>query len=101
MTYVNPKSVIAIGVLFPVLGAVAVALRFAVRLRRKNGLGIDDWLCLPALVIMSSDSNTPVAADINLLDSVMCMWRSADCWLCDPFFWMALTFLSKSNCFSE
>ena len=50
MTYVNPRSVIACGVLFPILGAIAVALRFKMRHARKTDLGADDWLCLPALV---------------------------------------------------
>ena len=50
MTYVNPGSVIACGILFPILGAIAVALRFRIRHLRKLALGADDWLCLPALV---------------------------------------------------
>ena len=50
MTYVNPKSVIACGILFPILGAITVALRFRIRHTRKLVLGGDDWLCLPALV---------------------------------------------------
>ena len=50
MTYVNPGSVTACGVVFPILGAVAVALRFRMRHTRKIDLGADDWLCLPALV---------------------------------------------------
>ena len=51
MTYVNPRSVTACGVLFPILGAIAVALRFATRRRRKVEIGLDDWICIPALVI--------------------------------------------------
>lgn len=50
MSYVNGKSVIAIGILFPALGAAAVTARFYVRRNRKVALGVDDWLCLPALV---------------------------------------------------
>ena len=50
MTYVNGGSVIAIGVIFPVLGTVSVALRFGVRRKRKNGLELDDWLILAGLV---------------------------------------------------
>ncbi len=49
MTYVNGGSVIAIAILFIVLGILAVIARFNIR-RKKSGLGIDDWLCLPALV---------------------------------------------------
>lgn len=49
MTYVNGGSVIAVAILFIVLGISAVIARFNIR-RQKSGLGIDDWLCLPALV---------------------------------------------------
>lgn len=49
MTYVNGGSVLAVAILFIVLGVAAVTARFCVR-RQKSGLGIDDWLCLPALV---------------------------------------------------
>jgi len=50
MTYVNGCSVIGIGVIFPFLGTVSVALRFAVKRAKKTGLGIDDWLILLGLV---------------------------------------------------
>ena len=49
MTYVNGGSVLAIAILFIALSIAAVIARFSVR-RRKSGLGIDDWLCLLALV---------------------------------------------------
>ncbi|KAI9792921.1 MAG: hypothetical protein M1816_001243 [Peltula sp. TS41687] len=52
MSYVNEKSVLAIGIIFPVLGLVAVALRFAVRSQRKVSFGVDDWLCLPAVALV-------------------------------------------------
>lgn len=55
MTYVNGGSVIAIGVIFPALGTVSVALRFAVRRARKAGLGTDDWLILLGLVSYPHD----------------------------------------------
>lgn len=48
MTYINKRSVLAVGILFIILGIVAVFARFHVR--RKIGLGLDDWLCIPALV---------------------------------------------------
>ena len=50
MTYVSEGSVLAIGILFIALGTIAVAARFSVRTKRNAALGIDDWLCLPALV---------------------------------------------------
>ena len=54
MTYVNPAGVITCGVLFPILGAIAVALRFMLRRKRNNDLRADDWICLPALVSVRS-----------------------------------------------
>lgn len=50
MSYINGGSVIAIGIVFPILGAVAVAARFHLRRNSKMPLGLDDWFCLPALV---------------------------------------------------
>ncbi len=50
MSYATPSAVILIGVLFPVLGSVAVSLRFYTRHSQKAEIGIDDWLILPALV---------------------------------------------------
>ena len=50
MTYVNERSVLAVGIIFIVLPIAAVASRFYVRKTRKVGFGIDDWLLIPALV---------------------------------------------------
>ena len=50
MTYVSEGSVLAIGILFIVLGTTAFIARFSARAKGKIALGIDDWLCLPALV---------------------------------------------------
>lgn len=50
MTYVNGKSVIAIGVILPVLGIASILSRFRARVARKAAVGLDDWLCLAALV---------------------------------------------------
>lgn len=49
-TYTTPTSIIVISVLFPILGVIAVSLRFYTRTKAKIGLWIDDWLTLPALV---------------------------------------------------
>ena len=48
MTYVNEKSVLAVGVVFIILSPLAVFCRF--HARKKLGLGIDEYLCVPALV---------------------------------------------------
>lgn len=49
MTYVNERSVPAIGILFIILGSLVVLARFFVR-GKKAGFWLDDWLCIPALV---------------------------------------------------
>ena len=50
MPYLTPGSVIAVSVVFPVLGMIAVALRFYTRYSQKARFAMDDWLVLPALV---------------------------------------------------
>ena len=50
MAYINEGGVIAISVMFVVLGILAVALRFKVRSDQKLALGPDDWLILSGLV---------------------------------------------------
>ncbi|TGO33320.1 hypothetical protein BHYA_0252g00010 [Botrytis hyacinthi] len=51
MTYSNPAAIIAISILFPILGLAAVSLRFYTRVNARIRLGIDDWLTVPALAI--------------------------------------------------
>ena len=47
----NTRSqVIAAAALLPFLGIVLVGLRFYSRIKNKAGLGVDDWLIVPALV---------------------------------------------------
>ena len=41
---------LAVAVALAMVSAVAVALRFQTRRQRRSGCGVDDWLCLPALV---------------------------------------------------
>jgi hypothetical protein len=48
----SPSSLIATGILFPLLGLVVVGLRFIVRLRSKAFLGIDNWTILAAWFIV-------------------------------------------------
>lgn len=50
MSYVNRGSCIAIGVIFPVLGTISVALRFLSRRKSKTPTGWDDWFSILALV---------------------------------------------------
>lgn len=93
MTYVNPGSVMACGILFPILGAIAVFLRFKTRHARKIDLGADDWLCLPALV-------RDICRRIYLNElikhregSLMGRGRASDRWRCNTLLWMALAAL--------
>ena len=47
----SPGDVIASGIVLPVLGIVAVSLRFyGRRVQRRQRLWIDDWLLIPAAV---------------------------------------------------
>ncbi|CAK3814333.1 Hypothetical predicted protein [Lecanosticta acicola] len=61
MTYVNRASVMGIGVTFIVTSLVAVALRFAMRVRNKMGLGVDDWLSLAAMILVLAACSVFVA----------------------------------------
>ena len=54
-TYATPAAVIVVSILFPILGIIAVSLRFYTRSHSEANLGIDDWLTVPALVRISSD----------------------------------------------
>ena len=50
MGYVNPNSVIAVGIILPSLASIAVSLRFYARRRSDAKIGADDLLVLFALV---------------------------------------------------
>jgi len=50
-TYATPAAVIVISVLFPILGLIAVSLRFYTRTKANIRLWIDDWLIVPALML--------------------------------------------------
>lgn len=58
MTYANPHSVLAVGIVFLVLGVFTVTLRLSIRNKAKSGIGIEDWLCLTALVCGSQRTPT-------------------------------------------
>lgn len=55
-TIFNLGEVTAAGAVFPVVGAVLVALRISIRRKKMKKLGIEDWLVFPALVYI-----TPIA----------------------------------------
>ena len=51
-----PSSIIATSVILPLLTAIAVSLRFHVRLRlRPDYIGMDDWTCLAACIFCIAD----------------------------------------------
>ena len=54
MTYLTPGSVIAVSVVFPLPGAIAVALHFYTRDSWKARFATDGWLVLLALVRSNS-----------------------------------------------
>lgn len=56
-TSVTPMTIIAVGAVLPSLAAIAVSLRFYVRIRLSPSVGLDDWLILVSLVSDSADSS--------------------------------------------
>ena len=48
--YATSDEIYAAAIVLPVLGIVLVLLRFYARIVQKAGIGIDDWLMIPALV---------------------------------------------------
>ena len=49
---VTPKTMIAVGAVLPIIAAIAVALRFYVRIARTKSLGLDDFLIFLSLVLV-------------------------------------------------
>ena len=49
----SPSNVIAAGVVWPLLCAIVVALRFYTRRAQGARLLLDDWMTIPALVRMT------------------------------------------------
>ena len=74
MTYVNPSSCEGIGALFIILGTLAVGARlYTRRLVGTQPFGVDDWLCLPALVFLWACCITTIVGmsfQYSLLDAV-------------------------------
>ena len=50
VSYVTPRAMIAVAVLFPVLDIVCVGLRVYIRRVQKASILADDWLLFPAVV---------------------------------------------------
>ena len=45
--YATPVACAFIGAFFPVIGLLAIAVRFYFRHAKKSGLSWDDWFCIP------------------------------------------------------
>ncbi|MCJ1310858.1 hypothetical protein MMC25_004526 [Agyrium rufum] len=70
MTYVNKHSVLAIGITFIILGIIVVWTRFYVRRVKKISPGLDDWLCIPALILVIAECTIVIiGATTNTLGS--------------------------------
>ena len=54
MVLASKKGTYAICIVFPVLGLLAIVLRFLVRRARNGPWKIDDYLCIPAWVGLRS-----------------------------------------------
>ncbi|KAF4629084.1 hypothetical protein G7Y89_g9066 [Cudoniella acicularis] len=48
---VTPASIIAVGAILPTIASIAVSLRFYVKIKRRTGIGHDDWLILFSLIL--------------------------------------------------
>jgi uncharacterized membrane-anchored protein len=48
--YAYSGEVLAAAIVFPILGALVIGLRFYMRYHRKQRIGWDDWTILMALV---------------------------------------------------
>ncbi|CAG8974633.1 hypothetical protein HYALB_00009811 [Hymenoscyphus albidus] len=50
--FIGPGVVLTAGVVFPVVGAILMALRTRLKIKTSQKLGIEDWLVVPALALM-------------------------------------------------
>lgn len=62
MGYINKGSTFAVSLLFPALGLLALAARFASHRRKGLALSVDDWLVVPAWV-SQADAGEMATAD--------------------------------------
>lgn len=63
MTYVNQASLLGMAVAFMNIGTLLVIARVFIRRMQKLQRGIDDWLLIPALLLM-------IAMCINMITAV-------------------------------
>ena len=67
----DPTSIVVVSIVLPLLGVVAVCLRFWVRLRvAPTYLGIDDWLALAAVIFSMGDGANLALGNLILQESL-------------------------------
>lgn len=77
---VTPKTIIAVGAVLPFLAAIAVSLRFYVRIKILHSVGLDDWLILISLVNDCSSSWFNMKrTEISTTDSYFGLGCHVDC----------------------
>jgi hypothetical protein len=62
----HPSYVTAAGATFVALCTIVVALRFYTRYAQNVKFGVDDWLCIPALVSYTIASAMPLLQNTSL-----------------------------------
>jgi hypothetical protein len=68
MSSVNTGGLFATGLLLPALGVVAIGVRYTARNRREYGFEMDDYLCIPAgLMLMACGIIVMVGAGQEVL----------------------------------
>ena len=75
--YTYHKQVIAAGAALPAIGIVVVTLRFWTRVWKKSGLGVDDWLIIPALVYEKSHLELTQGLRAMIDSCVLLAWALA------------------------
>ena len=61
MSYVNPSNSVGSSVFFITAGAVALSVRLCTRkLVLRQSFGLDDWLCVPAFLLVVACSATMI-----------------------------------------
>lgn len=92
------ESAIAIGIIFPIIGASLIALRFYIRWHQKSYIGIDDWLCLPAWV--SGNNSIQAGSDYWVIFSYSWLAVALPFWQVDYLgfgLWICLIFVTMPN----
>ncbi|KAL9600905.1 MAG: hypothetical protein Q9219_002840 [cf. Caloplaca sp. 3 TL-2023] len=75
-SYPSPDEIMAAGTVLPAVGLFIVALRFYTRHKKSAGIGLDDWLILPASAFLEyALLQLMIAAYGFIKISVLCFYR--------------------------